>query len=570
MKDIKKKVILLFIFIVIFIFSSKIIYKEKQNKDSIILDKINEYKVLVKNSKDNNDLDKAFIYLREALNNITSKEIRKYHKEIWNMLSITLNYEEGRDIAINLYEKILKSESKLDKEIKLFINTRLVPLYGISNQYAKALKACMKGIDLSDDLDDKYLKGKLIIDMSNIFRILGEYQTAKEAIKEAISLDIDDKLNNAYIKIYGLINLAEISCILNENDEVLNYTTQIDDYIKIINDKERIDDYKIVKIITLIQAYINMGEYDKAKLYLEEAKVLLEQDKVAYFIDKDIFYMNTYANLKRHDGKYDEAIYIYEKALSLSKERNNIEYISISLTNLIDLYSKVNNKEKLAKSKDELINLLYFEKNILNKDYINFAITQYENEKIEKDNLKKNILNYIIFIMSIIILIITLIYITRLDYINKIDHLTGAYNRRYFDKLYSKLSNKKSQCSIIMFDIDNFKLINDNYGHNFGDQVLIQISKNIKNILNKSDKLFRYGGEEFIILSQNKDKEYTINLAELTRKSIEDMKWNKDIIVTISIGVCYDKEDNIDLLKVADENLYISKATGKNKVTINK
>ena len=162
------------------------------------------------------------------------------------------------------------------------------------------------------------------------------------------------------------------------------------------------------------------------------------------------------------------------------------------------------------------------------------------------------------------------------DYENKLretahtDRLTGLYNRHYMmTKLESSIKDGSS-LFVAMVDIDDFKKINDRYGHNAGDYVLVNVSRIMREVCS-SCKISRWGGEEFLILSSGKDLENVISLIETLRKKIEaeDFIFAEDHIkVTITIGVSsYADGTSVDQwVKTADDNLYAGKKSGKNKV----
>lgn len=161
----------------------------------------------------------------------------------------------------------------------------------------------------------------------------------------------------------------------------------------------------------------------------------------------------------------------------------------------------------------------------------------------------------------------------KLEELATFDMLTGAYNRRRFEE-YIKFSvdiKEKYECvfSIIMFDIDYFKQVNDLCGHNKGDQILQKISAIVKYTLRDTDKLFRWGGDEFIILLPGTTLKDAYKVAEKVRKSIEaydfGTKCNK---VTVSLGVGeYNKGDSIDqYVSCVDNSLLKAKANGRNRV----
>ena len=159
---------------------------------------------------------------------------------------------------------------------------------------------------------------------------------------------------------------------------------------------------------------------------------------------------------------------------------------------------------------------------------------------------------------------------------SRTDNLTGVYNRRYFFEFieYEFSISKRYQLplSVILFDVDNFKNINDTYGHLSGDEILIAVAKNVNEELRDSDVLARYGGDEFIILTPNNNAESIRSLVERIRGKLETSTINaygQQIKVTISAGVA-DMQPDIDtptkLVHRADQALYVAKQNGRNRV----
>jgi two-component system cell cycle response regulator len=157
------------------------------------------------------------------------------------------------------------------------------------------------------------------------------------------------------------------------------------------------------------------------------------------------------------------------------------------------------------------------------------------------------------------------------------DFLTGIYNIRY---LYHRLEDEfsrsvryKSPLSCIMFDIDHFKLINDNYGHRTGDIVLREFAGLIKQHIRKSDVFARYGGEEFIMILPLTDLKGAMTEGKRIKNTVKNYRFNSlnpDTRITVSLGVsCYpNKKIKIqdDLIMLADDALMQAKATGRDKI----
>lgn len=154
------------------------------------------------------------------------------------------------------------------------------------------------------------------------------------------------------------------------------------------------------------------------------------------------------------------------------------------------------------------------------------------------------------------------------------DPLTNIYNRRYMleflENQINQVKRDNSPLSIIMFDIDYFKKINDSYGHLAGDEVLQQICNIFLGRCRKEDIVSRYGGEEFLVILPSTDVKMAKNLAEDIRLMISENVKIEDEKVTISGGVVqYNSDfDIVEFIKRVDEKLYIAKTNGRNQIVI--
>lgn len=153
-----------------------------------------------------------------------------------------------------------------------------------------------------------------------------------------------------------------------------------------------------------------------------------------------------------------------------------------------------------------------------------------------------------------------------------LDPLTKIYNRIKIDEsLETEIKRSRrtgADFSIVMADIDFFKKINDNFGHQAGDDVLVNFAKEIKSHIRKTDIFGRYGGEEFIIILPDTNKNGALKLAEKLRKTIEEFKFSENFKITSSFGVSsYQKDDDeMSITKRADDALYKAKENGRNQV----
>ena len=223
----------------------------------------------------------------------------------------------------------------------------------------------------------------------------------------------------------------------------------------------------------------------------------------------------------------------------ITKQESWIKYIK----DLHEIDRIVKIKSALEEEKIFAINVDYYE----NKDdYYVFSLTDITKLK-EKSNL--------------------------LEYQASHDKLTGLFNRNRFDEIYTKEIKRtkryNNELSIIIFDIDDFKMVNDTYGHQIGDEVLKEIAKITLNGVREQDINVRWGGEEFLILLPQTNLTGAVTVASKIKSAIkEHIFTDKSLKITASFGVSQllEEDDEISLISRSDKLLYEAKKTGKDKV----
>ena len=155
------------------------------------------------------------------------------------------------------------------------------------------------------------------------------------------------------------------------------------------------------------------------------------------------------------------------------------------------------------------------------------------------------------------------------------DPLTSIYNRRKFNEVLSyelrRDERYPSGLSLILCDLDNFKSINDKYGHNTGDEVLKSFSKMVKSLIRSSDTFARWGGGEFVLLLPETGFETATQIAEKIRQETENSLFSDTCRITASFGVTQFLEGDTEtvLINRADEALYKAKTNGRNRLEVN-
>ena len=170
-------------------------------------------------------------------------------------------------------------------------------------------------------------------------------------------------------------------------------------------------------------------------------------------------------------------------------------------------------------------------------------------------------------------------YQQHLEYQTLVDSLTGLFNRRAFEKkIHEEFERSKryhNSLSLLILDIDNFKMINDTYGHHGGDAALVKISETFREKTRQSDFAARYGGEEFVLILPETDQDSALQVAGKVHDSIRSCAFGtttRPFTLTVSIGASSTSArfypDWRELLDDADRALYVAKNSGKDRIEI--
>lgn len=286
------------------------------------------------------------------------------------------------------------------------------------------------------------------------------------------------------------------------------------------------------------------------------------------------------------------------------KQKNNHQLAREYYKKAIEIMEKINDKEKAKVILNELINLgniegvslgeeykKYYEFTEVNKSesginevleeslMINEAINKNRVDIIMKEKSESITMNIILTMITIVLIIlcgvISRLYKNRRlneakleELINK-DYLTGVRTRDYGFKMIDQLVKDKVDFSIAIVDIDNFKKINDNYGHILGDEVLKLVANKIKEAIGEENIVIRFGGEEFIVVFKNLSKEDGKFILDKVLKELEEILIEDKVTVSFSGGVKNFIGDNIKkTIDEVDKLLYQAKHNGKNQIII--
>ncbi|WP_027625690.1 tetratricopeptide repeat-containing diguanylate cyclase [Clostridium lundense] len=532
-------------------FKHEILNSINETRDSLMLgeyyDALTRYYIL------NNNLQKSKIYSDKTMNEYSKiKNADNYILNAFKNASILDIWDPNSNRSLAYYNRMLNIAKKKDiisnsnftkEDIQGLTYSMLSIFYCKSNNFNKVNEY----LNLLNNLNNKNIQDKEIGYIINFAK--GIYNICYGDIKKAekdlllLSNQLDNEpMNLMYIKSTAYLNTSIVQIL---NGDFKNALIGIDKTVKL---------NKNIKNNILIECHIAYGFYYDRQNIFEKAKANYEQalnisEETANNIGAIRSVGSLIALSQKSNKSIDNEIH-YKKFWDLSNVRENS--IQSYINNMIDLNNKLSNER----------------------------LSIVENERTLETE-KHKILN-LALIISIVALILLSLSVHRLccevkvrkeselklkKIINE-DYLTKASTRSYAYNKLKHMVEAKDSIYLAMVDLDNFKKINDNFGHDIGDKVLVNFVQICNCFITNKDFVARFGGEEFLILLKDKTKENAIEIIENISQSLENKDWDIDgLRVTVSIGLVYNKYENVDMLiKKADELLYIAKKAGKNKV----
>ena len=281
--------------------------------------------------------------------------------------------------------------------------------------------------------------------------------------------------------------------------------------------------------------------------------------------DVQLFYVNLgEALVKHHDGRLNLFYMLqYNDSRCRIKNDYNLLLHKLDFSSALDLSNtQVAHHQRLVNIQINLSNLL---------DYVRYTL-----DELECNDIKKNSYRHLITLMKRLDRSIETFRKEISNNLTYLDELTGLLNRSAMEKDLTELIDLNNEQSIItslsLIDIDHFKLINDEYGHAVGDEILESIADIIQSSLRDTDSAYRYGGEEILIVLKDSPIDDSVAAMQRLREKISDyvfISYEIELSVTVSIGVTPIKSsDKVsrDTLIRADECLYSAKDNGRNQV----
>lgn len=369
----------------------------------------------------NGNIKKAIENARDGFELLTPKDYTNYKVTLWNIFRPVLTTKEGRELALNSYNKIKEHENLLNKESKLYLYKRLSNLNILTYRYVYAIENNLELVVLASDMNRHADVNRATIDLGVLARQLGEYETASKIISYCDNQKIKNIEERADLEIYKYINLAEIEIILKDYTKANEYINNINKYEKYVI-PEKLDDIRALKYIIKSRIYTENNNLKESRKWIDKAKGILDEDRVVFYIDKNTEYNIALGELEFKEHNLSKAEDSFKRALKLAEDTQNGECIEKSLKSLYNIYGT---RGDVTSQREYGMKIVEF-KDVVNK---HFAKTYYKNaiykykEGIankENKNIKaRNLLLWILIIILITILFLFNIYPRIVNMLNK-------------------------------------------------------------------------------------------------------------------------------------------------------
>jgi diguanylate cyclase (GGDEF)-like protein len=486
------------------------------------------------------------------------------------------NYLFGKmQLALDQAEQCMQLYQTLGQYLpQVEVYAHLGLIFDTLDDRTNAIEYLVRGLDLAKTHHFELAEGKILFFIGKTYLTLGNYRQSMHTTLQAEV--IFKKYKDQIFQAYALISLAEAYAHLSQSEKAFNAIHQS-------LDLSVSGGYFVIQSV----GFYRLGMMHLAHNEIELAKTHL---RYSHRLAKKTQFMPIYvcANLGLGDilmsqnetglalkslkkSLYDaESIHIDQLILEahqkLAALYETLHRFKLSLHHY-KAYSEITNKifDEQSQQKIQTVEVIYRTRAAKRE----VELTRNENLALENEITERKKLEAELHKSK-----------KRYRYMASFDPLTKLYNRRQFFALaeieFERAKRYQHPLSVLLIDLDHFKLVNDHYGHLIGDEMLEFVANISKQIIRKIDIIGRYGGEEFIILLPQTDVDQAVELAQRICTTIENsvMPCAKgSVVITASIGVGVTNNQYCDrletLLEMADKAMYMAKQKGRNQVCLN-
>lgn len=454
---------------------------------------------------------------------------------------LILDYEKALELYLDALKYANESDDPLDRAM---IFNNIGNVLNAQGTYLEAASYFSRAIEIYIEINNLDMQLNATVGLGVSYLKAGDLQKATEKLEQVVEVA---KHNGGFTFSEAMVNLAHVTRLMGKHSEA------IDRYKFVLNDDQgsRYPPAVAAAYLGLGSTYELMGNLDDARNVYRDGLAAVS-DKTS--VESEMALYERLAQLELRQEMYQEAAQTQAKYI----ERRN-EILPLTQQRLV---TKL--ETQLALERD---------------------IIRLQGQVIESERAARNSTFYLfgIAVFAIISLLLFAILrlrkqaLIRLEGTNKIlehasqtDPLTGIGNRRYLKEKMKDYIGTDQPLAFLLLDVDHFKAVNDSYGHSIGDNLLKNIADTVKSLCRKDELFARIGGEEFVVVLLDVEKEAALQFAERIRSNVAKMDSEIETTITVSIGVSFGNILNStfdEMYKKSDIALYHAKSEGRNKVS---
>lgn len=491
--------------------------------------------------------------LEDIYSKLTLIKDKKILGGIYSVLG-TQFYEKGQLEQAITYQNLAREQYEaIDYKYGLASTVNsLANIYSAKSEYKMAIEYLQESLGIMRSLKSKYNESIILFNLAHNYGYLKDYDKAKQAYSQSlkISIELNDIAGQAWTEqaLGGLYESQE------SYEKALLYYNQALPFFEENKDKRNIMNIQLGRVNSLIE----MGEVEKA--------------------EKEIVYLESLTNELKH-SENDLTIGLMRQQAKLSAAKGDFKTAFDLQTQITKDLQKMH--ERMSHEKHEEL-LVHYD---MEKKENDNRVLQRENELKELKLQQKQreglvwrlILAFVVVVLLVIGFLLHRLLLNRNHFQQMAlkDHLTDAPNRRailqFAERQFQITKRTKQPLTIAIIDLDYFKKINDNFGHEVGDAVLVAYAKAIKSSIRSQDMFGRYGGEEWLVVLTNTDLEDIKTIFERIKTNVSQIEIDnieEDFAMTFSLGASQVESSDgsiNEVIKRADECLYKAKEGGRNQ-----
>ncbi|WP_448569793.1 diguanylate cyclase [Thalassotalea ganghwensis] len=492
-------------------------------------------------------------YIAKALEQAKQNDLEHIYIQAKQENAYTQSLTELFEVSLSdMQEAYVKAYGMNDKFLIAVINETYGAIYGYMHDYAKSIEYYQKALEAYRNLGYKAHIAEAIYGLASTYRYWKKFDLAIKYFKL-----YQDKVNytpNPELSYYAAYGLG---MTLSEQGKCQEALEVIDDALS----KKGVKDYNVELYKNQAVCFLQLNQLQEASLALDSAKRLLAELPDLAGTTWDIETIKIASQLAHKKGEYDTSYQLLQEY--------HDKYVEILMTNSTERLIQARAEMELERQEVERALALQRDK-----------VENLQQETLAQKHLEQQyFMVFLLLVIAIIVIILVMQHRSnqRMKALSITDPLSGLYNRRYIfnylDNVLTSMSIDKGELSLLLLDIDNFKQINDQYGHPAGDYVILNIAKIGHQVLRTEDVMARVGGEEFLCVLPRTSASEAEKIAQRMLKAVESSVFTfkniADIKVTTSIGLSsYSKvgQSVERLYAEADMALYQAKRNGKNTV----